>query len=168
MQPKPILIGFASAILILVMAAASFFAGLSLGQRGYVADLQYQPPQGGPGNLPPAGLPNGQPSQGNPPQPGPSAGQPNPGGINPQGGPPGAPSWPPDLLGRFVSMTADSITLEGPQRQFTIPINTSTRFTDELGNPLDPAALQAGDTIAVFGRDAATLIMCLPPRPNAP
>ena len=93
MQNKPILIGFASAILILVVAAASFSAGLYLGQRGYVANLQYQPQNGG--------LPYGPA-----PQSGPSAGQPNPGRPNPQGGPPGAPSWPPNLIGRLISLTA--------------------------------------------------------------
>jgi len=147
MQPKPIFIGFAAAILILVVAAASFSAGLYLGQRGYVADLQYQVPQNGQGG--PDGIP---------PQSGPQ----------PQVGPPGAPSWPPDVMGTLVSRSADSITFAGPQRQFTIPVNVSTRYTDEMGNPLDPATLQVGDVIAIFGRDVATLVMRLPPSPNAP
>ncbi len=83
MQPKPIFLGFAAAVLILIVAAASFSAGLYLGQRGYVADLQYQSPQTMQGGQPPAG---GLPA-GNSPQSGPGVGQPNPGGINPDGGP---------------------------------------------------------------------------------
>lgn len=154
MQNKT-LIGFAAAILVLVIAAASFFAGLSLGQRGFVSALQMQPQVGG------------RPA-GSPPPPGPSNGQPIPNGLNPSGGPPGAPSWPPDVMGRFVSRTADVITVEGPQRKFTISVNADTRYTDEAGNFIDPAILQAGDTIAIFGRDVAMLIMRLPPRPVAP
>ena len=150
MQTKPILIGFAAAILILVVAGASFTTGLYLGQRGYVDALQSQPQNGNP-------LPSG-----------PANGQPNPNGFNPAGGPPGAPSWPADLMGRFVSKTADTIVIEGPQRQFTISVNADTRYTDENGNAIDPSIFQAGDTLAVFGRDVATLIMRLPPRPSAP
>ena len=154
MQTKPILIGFAAAILILIVAAASFSAGLYLGQRGYVADLQYQPPQNA----------QGQPPVGNSPQSGPQAGQPNPGGI----GPPGAPSWPPDALGRLVSLTATSITLDTPQGQVTLAVNASTRAIDEQGNSLATTDLKTGDVIAVFGRDTATTLMRLPPLPSAP
>ena len=155
MQTKPIFIGFAAAILILVIAAASFAAGLYLGQRGYVDALQSQPQN--------SGLPAD-----NPLPAGPANGHPNPSGLDPAGGPPGAPSWPADLMGRFVSKTADKIVIEGPQRQFTISVNADTRYTDENGNAIDSSILQAGDTVAVFGRDVATLIMRLPPRPNAP
>ena len=163
MQTKPIFIGFAAAIVILIVAAASFFAGLYLGQRGYVADLEYQPQNSGlpAGNSPQSGPFGGAQGQ-------PQASQPNPGGINPDGGPPGAPSWPPDVMGQFVSRTADTITVAGPQRQFGISINADTLYTDEAGNPIDPSILQSGDTIAIFGRDMATLIMRLPPRPGAP
>ena len=150
MQTKPILIGFATAILILVVAGASFTTGLYLGQRGYVDALQSQPQNGNP-------LPSG-----------PANGQPNSNGFNPAGGPPGAPSWPADLMGRFVSKTADTIVIEGPQKQFTISVNADTRYTDENGNAIDSSIFQAGDTLAVFGRDVATLIMRLPPRPSAP
>ncbi|GEM_PF-6643709 len=150
MQTKPILIGFAAAILILVVAGASFSAGLYLGQRGYVDALQSQPQTGNP-------LPSG-----------PANGQPNPNGLNPVGGPPGAPSWPPDWMGRFVSKTADTIVIEGPQKQFTISVNADTRYTDENGNAIDPSIFRVGDTLAVFGRDVTTLIMRLPPRPPAP
>ena len=154
MQTKPILIGFASAILILVIAAASFSAGLYLGQRGYIADLQRQPQTG---NAPL----NSQ-------QPGPLAGQPNPGGPNPQGGPPNAPSWPPDALGRLLSLTAASITLDTPQGQVTVALNSSTKFIDETGAGIPSSQLQTGDIVAVFGRDVAVTIMRLPARPNAP
>ena len=154
MQTKPILIGFAAAILILIVAAASFSAGLYLGQRGYVADLQYQPPQNA----------QGQPPVGNSPQSGPQAGQPNPGVI----GPPGAPSWPPDALGRLVSLTATSITLDTPQGQVTLAVNASTLAIDEQGNSLATTDLKTGDVIAVFGRDTATTLMRLPPPPSAP
>ncbi|MFZ5856315.1 MAG: hypothetical protein ACOYZ6_05755 [Chloroflexota bacterium] len=155
MQTKPILIGFAAAILILVVAGASFSAGLYLGQRGYVDGLRSQPQN--------SGLPAD-----NPLPSGPANGQPNPNGLNPASGPPGAPTWPADLMGRFVSKTADTIVIEGPQRQFTISVNADTRYTDENGNAIDPSIFQAGDTLAVFGRDVATLIMRLPPRPTAP
>jgi len=154
MQTKPILIGFAAALLVLIVAAASFSAGLYLGQRGYVADLQYQPPQNA----------QGQPPVGNSPQSGPQGGQPNPGGI----GPPGAPSWPPDALGRLVSLTATSITLDTPQGQVTLAVNASTLAIDEQGNSLATTDLKTGDVIAVFGRDTATTLMRLPPPPSVP
>ena len=166
MQTKPIFIGFAAAILILVIAAAAFFAGLYLGQRGYVADLQYQQRQTAPGGpLPQQG---GQLPQSGSPQSGPLAGQPAPGGFAPAGGPPGAPSWPPDAMGRLVSLTADLITLDSPQGLVTISLSGDTRFTDELGNVIAASELQIGDVTAVFGSDAATLVMRLPPRPNMP
>ncbi len=161
MQTKPILIGFAAAILILIVAAASLSAGLYLGQRGYVADLQYQPPQNA----------QGQPPAGNPPQPGPQAGQPGPQGGQPNPGvigPPGAPSWPPDALGRLVSLTATSITLDTPQGQVTVKVNASTLAIDEQGNSINTADLKTGDVIAVFGKDPATTLMRLPPPPSAP
>lgn len=164
MQPKPIFLGFAAAILILVVAAASFSAGLYLGQRGYVADLQYESPQNVQGGQPPAGgLPTG-----NPPQTGPGAGQPNPGGVNPDNGPPGAPSWPPDALGRLVSLTATEITLDTPQGQVRVAINSSTTYINEVGNPIASSDLKPGDVIAAFGKPTATTLMRLPPRPNAP
>ena len=163
MQTKPIFLGFAAGILILIVAAASFSAGLYLGQRGYVADLQYQAPQNVQGQPPVGGLPAG-----NSPQSGPGAGQPNPGGINPDGGPPGAPSWPPDMMGRLVSLTATEITLDTPQGQVTVTVDSSTKFIDETGNPLASTDLKTGDVIAVFGKGTATTLMRLPPRPNAP
>ena len=169
MQTKPILIGFAAAILILIVAADSFSAGLYLGQRGYVADLQYQPPQnaqGQPpvGNSPQSGPQAGQPGPFDGAQGKPQGGQPNPGVI----GPPGAPSWPPDALGRLVSLTATSITLDTPQGPVTLAVNASTLAIDEQGNSINTADLKTGDVIAVFGRDTATTLMRLPPRPNAP
>ena len=165
MQTKPIFIGFAAAILILVVAAASFSAGLYLGQRGYVADLQYQAPQNAQGQPPVGGLPAG-----NSPQSGPGAGQPNPGGVNPGAGngPPGAPSWPPDMMGRLVSLSATEITLDTPQGQVTVAVDSSTKYIDETGNALASADLKTGDVIAVFGKDTATTLMRLPPPPNAP
>ena len=147
MQNKPILIGFASAILILVIAAASFSAGLYLGQRGFVADLQSQPQTGNA-----------------PQQNGPLAGQPNPGGLNPQGGPPNAPSWPPETMGRLISLTATAITLDTPQGQVTVALNSSTKFINEAGMDMPSARLQIGDVVAVFGRDVATTVMRLPAR----
>jgi hypothetical protein len=155
MQNKPIFIGFAAAIVILIVAAASFSAGLYLGQRGYVADLEYR------------SLNSGLPA-GNPPRSGPQAGQPNPGGINPDGGPPGAPSWPPDLIGRLVSLTATELTLDTPKGQVTVSIDSSTKFIDEAGNTMSSADLKMGEVVAVFGKEVAVTIMRLPPRPNAP
>lgn len=164
MQTKPIFIGFAAAILILVVAAAAFSAGLYLGQRGYVADMEYQLPQNVQAGQPPAG---GLPA-GNSPQTGPQAGQPNPGGVNPAGGPPGAPSWPPDVMGRLISLTATEITLDSPQGQVTVAVDSSTKFVDEAGKPLASTDLKTGDVIAVFGKGTATTLMRLPPRPDAP
>lgn len=164
MQTKPIFIGFTAAILILVVAAAAFFAGLSLGQRGYVDNLRYQSPQNVQGQPPVNRLPTGN----NSPQSGPAAGQPAQSGIAPAGGPPGAPSWPPDVMGRLVTLTADSITLDTPQGQVTVAVNASTKITNETGQTLASTDLAAGDIVAVFGRDTATLLMRLPPRPNAP
>lgn len=156
MQNKPILIGFASAILILVVAAASFSAGLYLGQRGYVADLQYQSPQG---SIPNSGLPAG-----------PQAGQPAQGGVNPAAGngPPGAPYWPPDVIGRLVSLDADSITLEAPRGQVTVAISASTVYLDQAGRKISVSDLRTGDVIAIFGTDDSRVIMRLPPNPSAP
>lgn len=161
MQNKPILIGFASAILILVVAAASFSAGLYLGQRGFVADLQSQSQTG---NAPQ----QDGPLQPNSQQPGPLAGQPNPSGLNPQGGPPNAPSWPPDTMGRLVSLTATEITLDTPQGLVTVALNSSTTFINEAGNEMPSSKLQTGDVVAVFGKDVAVIVMRLPARPNAP
>lgn len=174
MQTKPIFIGFAAAILILIVAAASFTAGLYLGQRGYVADLQYQSPQNAQGQPPAGRLPAGNSPQSGPQagQPGPldgaqgkpQGGQPNPGGT----GPSGAPSWPPDALGRLVSLTATSITLDTPQGQVTVALNSSTVYLDEAGNAIASTDLKTGEVMAVFGKDSATTLMRLPPRPNAP
>jgi hypothetical protein len=157
MQTKPIFIGFAAGILILVVAAAAFSAGLYLGQRGYVADLQDQSSDGG------------RPA-GNSPQPGPVSGRPAQNGIGPvpAGGPPGAPSWPPDVMGRLISLTVTSITLDTPQGQVTLAVSASTKIMDELGNSLTSNDLKTGDVIGVFGRDTATTLMRLPPRPTAP
>jgi hypothetical protein len=83
-------------------------------------------------------------------------------------GPPGAPSWPPDALGRLVSLTATSVTLDTPQGQVTLAVNASTRAIDEQGNSLAATDLKPGDVIAVFGRDTATTLMRLPPPPSAP
>jgi hypothetical protein len=165
MQPKPFFIGFAAGILILVVAAASFSAGLYLGQRGYVADMQYQSPQNVQGGQPVGGLPAG-----NSPQSGPQAGQPAQNGVAPgvANGPPGAPSWPPDVMGRLISLTATAITLDTPQGQVTVRVSRSTNFIDELGNSLTTADLMTGDVIAVFGRDTATTLMRLPPRLPTP
>lgn len=151
MQNKPILIGFASAILILVVAAASFSAGLYLGQRGYVADLQSQPQNGG--------LPAD-----NSPQSGPQAGLPNPGGLNPQGGPPNAPSWPPDTMGRLVSLSATEVVLDTPQGLVTVAVASSTIYINEAGNEMLSSRLQTGDVVAVFGKDVAATVMRLPAR----
>ncbi len=155
MQNKPIFIGFAAAIVILIVAAASFSAGLYLGQRGYVADLEYRPLN--------SGLPAG-----NPPQSGPQVGQPNPGGINPDGGPPGAPSWPPDLIGRLASLTATELTLDTPKGQVTVVLVSSTAYLGEMGIPITSSDLNQGDMIAVFGKPTATTLMRLPPPLNAP
>jgi hypothetical protein len=153
MQTKPIFIGFAAGILILVVAAASFSAGLYLGQRGYVADMRYQVPQNVQGGPPGNGMPSG-----NSPQSGPGAG----------GGPPGAPSWPPDVMGRLVSLTATAITLDSPQGIVTVALKADTKFIDETGNSISASEIQPGNVAAVFGRDAVMIIMRLPLRPNAP
>ena len=173
MQTKPIFIGLAAGILILVVAAASFFAGLYFGQRGYVADLQPQQQTGfqpGPdgqspqnGGQPQSGLP-----QGNAPQTGPNAGQPSQNGLNPAGGPPGAPSWPPDVMGRLVSITATELVLDTPNGQVTVTLDSSTKFLNPQGGSSVIADFQVGDVVAVFGQPTATSIMELPPRPNIP
>jgi hypothetical protein len=150
MQPKPIFVGMAAGILLLVVAAASFFSGLYVGQRGYVAGLQSQPGQ--------------QASVGNPLPSAPGAGQPPQSGFAPAGGPPGAPYWPPERMGRFLSLTGNTLTLDSPQGQVTVTVTASTRYTDEAGHPLTSADLTAGNVIAAFGADTATLIMRLPPR----
>jgi hypothetical protein len=170
MQTKPIFIGFAAAILILIVAAASFSAGLYLGQRGYVADLQYQAPQNVQGQPPVGGIPAGNAPQSGPQagQPGPQAGQQPQGGNAPAGGPPGAPYWPPDVIGRLVTLTADSITLDTPGGPVTVAINTSTKIVSPEGKQLTAADLHEGDVIGVFGKDTAAVLMPLPPRPNAP
>ena len=157
MQNKPILIGFASAILVLVIAAASFSAGLYLGQRGFVANLQSQQQTGNAPQFDRPQRPNSLPS-------GPSAGQPNPSGPNLQGVPPNAPSWPPDTMGRLVTLTATAITLDAPQGQVTVALNSSTKFINEAGMDMPSARLQPGDVVAVFGRDVAVTVMRLPAR----
>lgn len=163
MQPKPIVIGFASAILILIVAAASFSAGLYLGQRGFVNDLQVRPQNGG--------LPAGNPPQSGPfdgTQGMPQANQPDLGGLNPAGGPPNAPSWPPDVMGRLVSLTASEIILDTPQGQVTVLLSPSVTYLNEAGNAINSSDFAEGDVVAVFGKPTATTLMRLPPRPGAP
>ncbi len=163
MQSKPIFVGFAAGILILVVAAASFSAGLYLGQRGYVQAMQYQAPQQG-GPMPDGGFP-----QNGPPQPGPQGGQPGPvAGQPPQGGPPGAPSWPPDVIGRVAGITSSSITLDTPNGPLTVALDASTRFLGEQGQVIASGELKVGDVVAVFGREIAVFVMRLPPPPSAP
>jgi len=179
MQTKPIFIGLAAGILILVVAAASFSAGLYFGQRGFVASLQSQQQAGfqpGPnGQFPQNGQPSqngGQPQgglpQGNALPSGPNAGQPSQNGFNPAGGPPGAPSCPPDVMGRLVSITATQLVLDTPNGQVTVTLDSSTTFLNPQGGASIIADFQAGDVVAVFGAPIATSIMELPPRPNVP
>ena len=173
MQTKPIFIGFAAGILILVVAAASFSAGLYFGQRGFVASLEsqqqsrYQP---GPNGQRPQGA--GQPGngfqQGDAPQSGPNAGRPSQGEFNRADGPAGAPSWPPDVMGRLVSITATELVLDTPNGQVTVTLTSSTQYLDQEGTVAVIADFQVGDVVAVFGQPTATSIMKLPPRPNAP
>lgn len=183
MQNKT-LIAVGAVILILVVAAASFSAGLYFGQRGYVADLGSQPQTGfrpgqngpqGDGQFPPGGQPsqNGQQPQGGPPpgnapQSAPAAGQPSQNGFNPAGGPPGAPSWPPNVIGRLVSITSTELVLDTPNGQVTVTLTASTQYLNQAGGPAVMDDFQVGDVVAVFGMPAATTIMELPPRPNAP
>jgi len=165
-------IGIAAAILLLVVAAASFSSGLYLGQRGFAAALESQPQNEFPGGQPRNDQPsqNGQPPNGfqpgNAPQPGPKAGAPSQNGFNPAGGPPGAPSWPPDVMGRLVSITATQLVLDTPNGQATVALDSSTQFLNQDGGLSVIADFQIGDVVAVFGKDTATSIMELPPRPN--
>lgn len=159
MQSKPVLIGFASAILVLVVAAASFSAGLYLGQRGYVANLQYVPQME---NAPQFAVPYNSvpyPSQ-------PQAGYPGPGGSNSRSEPPNAPSWPPDSLGRLLSLSAAEIVLDTPQGQVAIAINSSTKFINEAGVEISSFELKPGDVVAVFGKETASTVMRLPAPPS--
>jgi len=165
MQAKPIFIGFAAALVVLVIAAAAFFSGLYLGQRGYVADLQSRPQNSG---LPAGNSPQSGPFDGA--QDKPAAGQPAQSGIAPGAGngPSGAPSWPPDVTGRVTSVTEKQIVLNSPQGIVTVALNADTKFLDDAGNSLVLADIQVGNVVGVFGRDVATVIMRLPLRPNAP
>ena len=193
MQNKS-LVTIGAIVLILIVAAASFSTGLYLGQRGFVSELQMEQQSGfqpGPGGQAPVGqfpngqqpqqggglLQGGQPSQnggqpqsgfpqGSAPQSGPNAGQPSQGGFNPTGGPPGAPSWPPDVMGRLVSITATELVLDTPNGQVTVTLDSSTQLLGPDGAATDFANFQAGDVIAVFGTGTAASIMELPPRPN--
>jgi len=171
MQNKPVLTGVAAAILIVIVAAASFSAGLYFGQRGYVADLQSQQ-QSGPGQFQPGGQfrPNqngqdpqgGQNPQGNPPQSGPQTGQRAQNGP----GPSGAPSWPPDVIGRITSISPTEIVLNTPNGDVTVAVNADTVYLDEQGAAVSADSLQVGFVIAVFGTPTATTVMHLPPPPN--
>lgn len=178
MQNKTLIV-VGAVILTLVVAAASFSSGLYFGQRGFVATLGSQQQTGfqqGPnGQFPQNGQPSqngGQPQngfqQGNAPQSGPNAGQPSQNGFNPAGGPPGAPSWPPDVMGRLVSITATQLILDTPNGQVTVALDASTQFLNQEGGSAVMDDFQVGDVVAVFGKPTATTIMELPPRPNAP
>jgi len=167
MQTKPIFIGLAAGILVLVVAAASFTAGIYSGKSGAAAQAQNQAAQGGPGqgggqNGPRDGGQQfgGGPRQGgqNSPQGGgqngPRSGQPSQNGFGPQA-PAGAPSWP------FTYENRDGTA-------FSIAFDASTKFIDAEGAEITVSDLQVGDVIAVFGTDVATTIMQMPPKPNAP
>lgn len=181
MQNKS-LIAVGAVVLLLVVAAASFSSGLYFGQRGFVATLGSQQQSGiqpGPngqfqqgGGFPQNGQPsqNGQPANGfqpgNAPPSGPNAGQPSQNGLNPAGGPPGAPSWPPDVMGRLVSISATQLVLDTPNGQVTVTLDSSTQFLNQDGGSAVIADFQTGDVVAVFGQGTAASIMELPPRPN--
>ncbi|MBV6397214.1 MAG: hypothetical protein HFACDABA_02822 [Anaerolineales bacterium] len=163
-----LLIGLAAALLLIIVAAASFSAGLYLGQRGFVANLQSQPEFQPRDGQPPRG--GGQPQgffpPGNAPSSAPAAGQPSQAGPNRAGGPPGAPSWPPDAIGRIVSLSAAELILDTPNGPMTVSLSASTEFLNQDGGPATMEEFQPGDVIAIFGRPAVTAIMALPPPPN--
>ena len=177
MQTKPIFIGLAAGILVLVVAAASFTAGLYTGKSGQAAQDQSQiglggPGQGADGNRPQQGQgQNGQRShngQGGPQsggQNGPQSGQPPQGGF----GPPGALSWPPDSIGHIIAISDTQFTYENRDGTiFTVTFDATTKFTDAEGVEIAATDLQIGDVIAVYGTDLATTIMQMPPKPDAP
>lgn len=180
MQTKPIFIGLAAGILVLVVAAASFAAGVYIGKSGQAAQGQSQIGQGGPGqgadgNGPQGGQsqngqagPNGQGGPRGGGQNGPQSGQPSQGGFGPQG-PAGAPSWPPDSIGHITAITDTQFTYENREGTvFTITFDASTKFIDADGAEISVSDLKIGDVIAVFGTDVATTIMQMPPKPAAP
>jgi len=181
MQTKPIFIGLAAGILVLVVAAASFTAGIYSGKSGAAAQAQNQAAQGGPGqgggqNGPRDGGQQfgGGPRQGgqNSPQGGgqngPRSGQPSQNGFGPQA-PAGAPSWPPDSIGHITAVSDTQFTYENRDgTAFSIAFDASTKFIDAEGAEITVSDLQVGDVIAVFGTDVATTIMQMPPKPNAP
>jgi hypothetical protein len=176
MQTKPIFIGLAAGILVVVVAAASFFAGLYVGQRGYVDSLQYQPQQaqqfqpnqGGQfqpnqgGQSPNGQSPNGQTGQPGTNQTAPGAGQANRSGT----GPVGAPYWPPDLIGRIVSVSDTEIVINNPTGDVTVPVNADTKYIDPQGQTITTDQLTVGIVIGIFGNPTATTVMLLPPPPN--
>lgn len=185
MQNKTLIV-VGAVILTLVVAVASFSSGLYFGQRGFVATLGSRQQSGSqPGSngqfQQDGGLPqNGQPSQngqqpqngfqqGGAPQSGPNAGQPSQNGFNPAGGPPGAPSWPPDVIGHIISINAAQIVLGTPNGEVTVAFTSSTQFLNQEGASSVIGDFQVGDVVAVFGMPTATSIKELPPRPdNAP
>jgi len=157
MQTKPILTGLAAAILILVISAASFSAGLYFGQRGYVAGVQNNPQmtaQQRPAAERPSKAEQTTPKASRPSKP--EAAQLS------QSGPTGAPSWPPDALGHLISLTADSITIQTQNGQVTLKLSASTKYTNDAGKTIPTARFAPGNMVAVFGKDTVTLIMRLP------
>lgn len=162
MQTKPIFIGLAAGILVLVVAAASFTAGVYTGKRGDGAEGQSRIGQGGPargadGNGPQGGAQNG-----------PQAGQPSRSRFGPEG-PAGAPSWPPDSIGHITEISDTQFTYENRDGTvFTIRFDATTKFIDAEGAEILLSDLQVGDVIAVFGADVATTIMQMPPKPDGP
>lgn len=133
------IVGFALAVLF--VAAVAFSLGVVVGRYG-PGEWNPQQALGGPPGPPPGG-PGRAPGAG--PQ----------GGARPGGNPLGGFPTPPQVLGRVRRIAGDSLLLATPQGLRTVTLTQETQFRTQAGQPLDRAALQPGDVVAVWGTFSA-------------
>lgn len=131
------LIAIGLIVLIGMLVIGAFALGVYVGEHGWTrAGLQYQPgAQPPPGQMPPQG--------GNKP---PKDQQP------PGGAPDGLPPGRPQIIGRILKITPQSVNIATPDGPRYVILTPKTRYLEENGTPISPSALQRNDVVGVFGR----------------
>lgn len=79
----------------------------------------------------------------------------------------------PALIGRLVQTQEDGLDLATREGRRFVSISPKTQWIDQQGQPIDPATLQEGDILAIFGRLEnggnrllADRVVRLPPQPQ--
>lgn len=124
---RKILYSLGSLIIAGMIAVGSFSLGIYVGKSGWsINQPSLLNPQAEPGNIQ------------------------NPDHNQPDNLPP-----KPDLIGRAISITADTITLSTPNGPRSISINEETVFLRQEGGTVKPASLEdihAGNNLAIIGK----------------